>query len=52
MTKSPITISQNASLGDAVRLMEERKSKLSVLPVLDAEKKLAGLIRLHDIYGQ
>ncbi len=50
MTRSPITIEQSASLGDAVRLMEERKSKLSVLPVLNSEKKLAGLIRLHDIY--
>ncbi len=50
MTCSPITVSETSSLGDAVRLMEERKSKLSVLPVLNSQGKLSGLIRLHDIY--
>ena len=49
MTRSPICISSDASLGDAVKLMEERKSKLSVLPVVD-DGILRGLIRLHDIY--
>ncbi len=49
MTKSPICIASSASLSDAVKLMEERKSKLSVLPVVD-DGILKGLIRLHDIY--
>ena len=38
-------------LGDALKMMEERDSKVSVLPVvLDENKKLCGLVRLHDIY--
>ena len=49
MTKSPICINSDASLSDAVKLMEERKSKLSVLPVVD-DGILKGIIRLHDIY--
>ena len=49
MTKSPICIGSDASLSDAVKLMEERTSKLSVLPVVD-EGILKGIIRLHDIY--
>ena len=49
MTKSPICVPSSASLSDAVKLMEERKSKLSVLPVVD-DGVLKGIIRLHDIY--
>lgn len=50
MTKSPVCVESDASLGRAVKLMEDRKSKLSVLPVVDNDDKLEGLIRLHDIY--
>ena len=40
------------SLGDALKLMEERQSAISVLPVVDsASSKLLGMIRLHDIYS-
>ena len=49
MTKSPISISADAPLSEAVRLMEARASKLSVLPVVE-EGVFKGLIRLHDIY--
>jgi arabinose-5-phosphate isomerase len=34
---------------DALRLMEERPSQISVLPVVDGEGVCVGLIRLHDI---
>ncbi len=51
MTKSPISVSAEAPLSEAVRLMEARRSKLSVLPVVDGGK-IMGLIRLHDIYQQ
>lgn len=50
MTKKPVCIEPEASLGKAVKLMEERKSKISVLPVVDGEGKCLGLLRLHDIY--
>lgn len=50
MTASPITVAGDASLGRAVDLMEKRKSKLSVLPVVDPDGNCEGLVRLHDIY--
>ena len=50
MTKSPICITPDASLGKAVELMEGRKSKISVLPVVNESGDFLGLLRLHDIY--
>ena len=49
MTKNPISISPRASLKEAVEMMENRASQLSVLPVVENGKCL-GLIRIHDIY--
>jgi arabinose-5-phosphate isomerase len=50
MTQSPVTISSDALLLDALRLMERRTSQISVLPVIDAGSgACAGLLRLHDI---
>jgi arabinose-5-phosphate isomerase len=51
MTENPTCIETSASLHDAVRVMEERKSQISVLPVRDGESnKVVGLVRLHDVY--
>ena len=51
MNKKPIYIYSNARLQDAVTLMEDRVSQISVLPVLDNKNdKCVGLLRLHDIY--
>jgi arabinose-5-phosphate isomerase len=51
MTASPIHISPDALVHDALRLMEDRPSQIYVLPVLDpATSVCLGLIRLHDIY--
>lgn len=50
MTKSPVCVGPEASLGRAVELMEERKSRLSVLPVVEADGEFLGLLRLHDVY--
>lgn len=51
MTVSPITISPDALLLDALRLMEDRPSQISVLPVVDPSSgQCLGLVRLHDIY--
>lgn len=49
LTKDPVVISPQAYLKEAVELMENRSSQLSVLPVVD-DGKCAGLIRIHDIY--
>jgi arabinose-5-phosphate isomerase len=49
MTKKPTTVLNEDMAFDALKLMEERKSQISVLPVLNKKNKLVGLIRLHDI---
>jgi arabinose-5-phosphate isomerase len=49
MTKAPVSVSPDALVHDALSLMEDRPSQISVLPVLQGDACL-GLIRLHDIY--
>jgi len=51
MTRRPVTIGPEATLGEALELMERRKSQISVLPVVDSDGRALGLIRLHDIFG-
>lgn len=50
MTRSPIFIGPEATLGEALEMMESRPSQISVLPVVTAEGVTLGLLRLHDIY--
>lgn len=51
MTRDPVSTHPVATLGEAVRLMEERSSQISVLPVVEGEaRRLVGLLRLHDAY--
>ena len=51
MTLNPIAININSPLKEAIILMEDRKSQISVLPVVKNDgKTCAGLLRLHDIY--
>ena len=51
MTRQPTTITPEASLKEAARLMEDRPSQISVLPVVDSRsQRCLGLIRIHDIY--
>ena len=51
MTPNPIAININSPLKEAIMLMEDRKSQISVLPVVKNDgKSCAGLLRLHDIY--
>ncbi|MEZ5012757.1 MAG: KpsF/GutQ family sugar-phosphate isomerase [Chitinophagales bacterium] len=49
MTKEPVQIGPHATLKEAVDMMENRSSQLSVLPVV-LDGKCMGLIRIHDIY--
>ena len=50
MTPTPISISPDATLGEALEKMEGRRSQISVLPVVDRFGRALGLLRLHDIY--
>ena len=51
MTTDPVSISSNSSVDNALKLMEDRRSQISVLPVVSIENgECLGLIRLHDIY--
>jgi arabinose-5-phosphate isomerase len=49
MTRSPIEIGPEATLGQALETMERRPSQISVLPVVDEARRALGLLRLHDI---
>lgn len=47
MIKSPKTVSENAILDAALAIME--KHSITQLPTVDADRRLAGVIHLHDI---
>ncbi len=49
MTKNPATINIRATATEAVEIMENRKSQIYVLPVVDDDQKPVGLLRLHDV---
>ena len=49
MTGAPVTAAPEMLAYDALRLMEDRPSQISVLPVVDGENHCIGLLRLHDI---
>jgi CBS domain-containing protein len=48
MTRHPMTIGQNASIGEAARIMLD--SKFSGLPVVDESTHLVGIITESDIF--
>ena len=50
MTKNPVCVECCAPIGHAASLMENRPSKISVLPVVGDGSTLLGLVRIHDIY--
>lgn len=49
MTRSPVGIGPEAFIHDALRLMEDRPSQISVLPVVEGGR-CVGLVRIHDLY--
>lgn len=49
MTKNPITAKPEMLAFAALKLMEDRPQQISVLPVVDAENRCVGLLRLHDV---
>lgn len=51
MTPEPVRATPDMDLQTAAELMESRSSQISVLPVVEpGSTRLAGLLRLHDIY--
>ncbi|PDT07192.1 CBS domain-containing protein [Rhizobium sp. M1] len=46
-TRQPVTVSADASLIDAVQVMEDKK--VWDLPVVDADGRLEGLLHLHRV---
>jgi arabinose-5-phosphate isomerase len=51
MNNNPVAIPGNSRLPEAISLMEDRVSQISVLPVLDEDGKTCiGLLRIHDLY--
>lgn len=49
MTRNPVTALPEGLAYDALQIMENRPSQISVLPVVDLENYSIGLVRLHDI---
>jgi arabinose-5-phosphate isomerase len=49
MTRNPTVANPELLAYDALQLMEDRPSQISVLPVIDGGRVCVGLIRLHDI---
>jgi arabinose-5-phosphate isomerase len=49
MTKNPIVTKSESLAYEALQLMENRPSQISVLPVIEEGNRCVGLIRLHDI---
>jgi arabinose-5-phosphate isomerase len=49
MTRQPTVATPQLLAFDALRLMEDRPSQISVLPVVDEDEMCVGLIRVHDI---
>jgi arabinose-5-phosphate isomerase len=55
MTRGPIYVEPDTMAIDALKLMENRPSQISILPVVSgaaANKTILGLVRLHDLIGQ
>jgi arabinose-5-phosphate isomerase len=48
MSPSPVTIAPSALASEALQWMEQRK--ITSLPVVDAERRLLGVIQIHDLW--
>ncbi len=49
MTRTPVVATPELMAVEALQLMEDRQSQISVLPVVDGAQVCVGLIRVHDI---
>lgn len=49
MTVNPVVIGPDRMAAEALSLMENRPSQISVIPVVDSEGKVSGIVRIHDL---
>jgi arabinose-5-phosphate isomerase len=49
MTAGPVAVREDRLAAEALGLMENRSSQISVLPVVDKKKRVVGIVRLHDL---
>lgn len=49
MTPNPVAVSADILAYEALQIMENRPSQISVLPVVDQNQICLGLLRLHDV---
>ena len=49
MTAGPVAVREDRLAVEALGLMENRASQISVLPVVDKKKRVVGIVRLHDL---
>ncbi|MDK9699706.1 MAG: KpsF/GutQ family sugar-phosphate isomerase [bacterium] len=49
MTKTPVVVQTGMLALDALNLMENRPSQIMVLPVVNAEQRPIGMLRVHDL---
>ncbi len=49
MTAEPVTVPADLLAFDAMQIMENRPSQISVLPAVDELDRCVGLVRLHDL---
>jgi arabinose-5-phosphate isomerase len=49
MTAGPVAVRSDRLAVEALGLMENRASQISVLPVVDKKKRVVGIVRLHDL---
>lgn len=52
MNPAPLTAFTDEKAVDALRVMTERSKPTAVLPVLDRQRKVAGMIHLHDLIAK
>lgn len=49
MNKNPLAVSSETMALQAMKMMEGKKRQVYILPVLDEEKRLVGILRMHDL---
>lgn len=49
MNPNPVTVPVDATLGRVLELMEKGSRVISVLPVVEGQNQVAGMLRLHDV---
>ncbi|MFH1092122.1 MAG: KpsF/GutQ family sugar-phosphate isomerase [Pseudomonadota bacterium] len=50
MTRTPVTISPDRLAAEALEIMQQHE--ITVLPIVDASRRLQGMIHLHDLLGK